>query len=72
MLWAVPINALKHGGEGGIRTHGILRYTAFRVRRTRPTMRPLQSPPDQDYRRFSVITASASGFGIGPSFWFLR
>jgi hypothetical protein len=24
------------GGEGGIRTHGTLRYTAFRVRRTRP------------------------------------
>ena len=28
--------ARKSGGQGGIRTHGELPHTAFRVRRTRP------------------------------------
>ena len=32
-----------HGGEGGIRTHGDLRHIGFQDRRTRPTMRPLQT-----------------------------
>lgn len=30
------MNVVEIGGEGGIRTHGELPHTAFRVRRTRP------------------------------------
>ncbi len=40
---------VKLGGEGGIRTLETLRSTAFRVRRTRPTMRPLRDDYFAEY-----------------------